>query len=488
MYLRLEGHDFHYEAENLCRTFFPDERINLLYNDSVPDGDSYIDTVLKSDCFSVCADINGCTACEKAVITPDFDNNRNELERILIVLIYNVLSKITGYNPPWGVLTGVRPSKLMNSYIELFGEKRAKEIFTNDLLVCDNKAELASCVAVRESRIMNMSRPDSFSLYISIPFCPSRCSYCSFVSHSITSNSAKKLIAPYVDLLIDEIRQCAAIAKDLSLRLESIYIGGGTPGILTAEQMTRICDTVNNSFDTTTSREFTVEIGRPDTVTKEKLIALKNADVTRISINPQTLNNDVLMRIGRKHSSEETVKAFALARETGFDNINMDLIAGLDGDTKESFDNTLNGIINLSPENITVHTLSLKRSSYLATSDTGISSQADTVSKMLDNAQIKLTNNAYVPYYMYRQSHCVGNFENVGWCREGYECLYNIYMMEECHTVLACGAGAVTKLRQPSGSYIERVFNFKYPYEYIDRFDEMTLRKKRIKEFYNEYK
>lgn len=488
MYLRLKGHDFHYEAENLCRTFYPDEQIRIICDENIPDGESFIDTSLEGNVFTVSANINGTSAFEKSAVTSENDNNRNEAERILIVLIYKVLSEITGYCPPWGVLTGVRPSKLMNSYIELFGEDRAKEIFTEDLLVSKNKTDLASSVAVRESKIINLSRPDSFSLYISVPFCPSRCSYCSFVSHSITSNSAKKLIEPYVGLLLDEIKQCGEIAGDLSLRLESIYIGGGTPGILTAEQMTAVCNAIKENFDTSSSREFTVEIGRPDTVTKEKLIALKNADVSRISINPQTLNDEVLALIGRKHSSKETLDAFLLARKLGFDNINTDLIAGLDGDTPESFRNTLDGIIALSPENITVHTLSLKRSSSLASSDHDFASQADCVSSMLDDAQKTLTENSFVPYYMYRQSHCVGNFENVGWCKDSYECLYNIFMMEECHTVLACGAGAVTKLKQPHGGYIERVFNFKYPYEYIGRFDEMTLRKKRIKEFYSEYK
>ena len=488
MYLRLQGHDFHYEAENLCRTFYPDEQIKIIYNESLPDSESFIDTRVSEDTVFVTANINGSISSEKESLPTENDNNRNETERILIVLIYKVLSKITGYCPPWGVLTGVRPSKLMNSYMELFGEEKAKKIFNDDLLVSENKTELASSVALRESRIMKMSRPDSFSLYISIPFCPSRCSYCSFVSHSITSNSAKKLIDPYVLLLLDEIKQCADIAKELSLRLESIYIGGGTPGILTAEQMTAVCNAITNNFDISSSKEFTVEIGRPDTVTREKLLALKNSDVTRISINPQTLNDDVLVRIGRKHSTEETFKSFRLARELGFDNINMDLIAGLDGDSTESFKNTLDGIISLSPENITVHTLSLKRSSTLATTENSISSQAGAVFEMLDYAQQTLNSSKFVPYYMYRQSHCVGNFENVGWCKENFECLYNIYMMEEVHTVLACGAGAVTKLRQPNGPYIERVFNFKYPYEYIDRFDEITMRKKRIKEFYSEYK
>ena len=487
MHLRLRGHDFHYEAENLCRTFYPDEQIKILYDEDIPETESFVDTFLNGINFTVSANINGVTASENATLSGN-DNNRNETERILIVLIYKVLSRITGYNPPWGVLTGVRPSKLMNSYIELYGEEKAKKIFEDDLLVSKNKTALASSVAIRENKIMSLSRPDSFSLYISIPFCPSRCSYCSFVSHSITSSSAKKLIEPYVALLLDEIHQCGTIAKDLSLRLESIYIGGGTPGILTADQMRVVCDAIKENFDISTSREFTVEIGRPDTITREKLIALKESGVSRISINPQTLNDEVLSLIGRKHSSEETIKAFHLAREIGFDNINMDLIAGLDGDTLDSFRNTLSGIIALSPENITVHTLSLKRSSTLATTEKGISSQAETVSKMLNEVQTSLTETGFVPYYMFRQSHCVGNFENVGWCKEGYECLYNIYMMEECHTVLACGAGAVTKLRQPNGSYIERVFNFKYPYEYIDRFEEMTLRKKRIKEFYEEYK
>ena len=289
----------------------------------------------------------------------------------------------------------------------------------------------------------------------------------------------------YVKLLCKEIEETGKIAKLLSLNLESVYIGGGTPTALTADFLKDVTDAIGKNFNIGENCEYTIEAGRPDSVTDEKLEVIKKSGAKRISINPQTFSDSVLEAIGRKHTSAMTEKAMLMAREHGFENINMDLIAGLPTDTFESFQRTLSKTLSFEPENITVHTLALKRSSALVTEEKEKGSAAE-AQRMLSFAFETLTKNGYEPYYMYRQSKCLGNLENVGWAKKGYECRYNVYMMEECHTVLACGAGAVTKLRSPVSGVIERIFNFKYPYEYISRFDELLERKNRIFGFYEE--
>ena len=235
-------------------------------------------------------------------------------------------------------------------------------------------------------------------------------------------------------------------------------------------------------------REYTVEAGRPDTVTKEKLLAIKNADATRISINPQTFSDDVLETIGRNHNSQQTIDAYKLACDCGFDNINMDLIAGLPNDTVSSFKNSVDTAVKLGAQNITVHSLAMKTASYMAGNRENTVCTPKEANEMVDYSFEALKNNGYYPYYMYRQSKTVGNLENVGWCKNGKDGLYNVYMMDETHSVFGCGAGAVTKLRSPVDTKIERIYNFKYPYEYIDRFDEMITRKSGIYDFYKEYR
>ena len=323
-------------------------------------------------------------------------------------------------------------------------------------------------------------------MYISIPFCPSRCSYCSFVSHSV--HRAKNIIPKYVELLCEELKVTAKAANDLGLKLETVYMGGGTPTALDENQLDTVLKTVRESFDMSAVREFTVEAGRPDTVTKEKLLAIKNNGVSRISINPQTLNDDVLKAIGRNHTAKQMEDAFMLARSLGFDNINTDLIAGLPSDTYESFVDTVEKIIKLDPESVTVHSLSMKRASTLSMNGDYPEIEAGKIaSDMVDYARNRLSECVIVPYYMYRQSKTVGNLENVGYAKSGFEGLYNVYIMDETHTILACGASAVTKLREPNGNFIDRIYNFKYPYEYISRFDEIISRKQGIYNFYNKY-
>lgn len=477
MIIRISGHDFHYECENLCRVFFPNEKINIVYDESGEDS-LIVDTKYAEGKVSADVTIDG----EHRFLEAETDEEKAELN--LAKLIFAALSEITGYTPPWGVLTGVRPSKLMLRLIAEMGEQAAKDYFENGLLVSEQKTALAMTVASAEDKIVSSSRPESFSLYVSIPFCPSRCSYCSFVSHSIANANAKKLFPEYLEKLAEEIALTGAVARENGLRLESIYFGGGTPGILEASQLDMLQCAIEKNFDLSYLREYTVEIGRPDTVTAEKLAMLKLHNVDRISINPQTFNQSTLDLIGRQHSVKQAVDAYRLAKSYRFRCINMDLIAGLPDESFEIFKDSLDTAVMLSPENITVHTLALKRSSTLNYEGTQVAA-GNEAKKMLDYSYERLIKSGYSPYYMYRQSKCVGNLENVGWCKGETQGLYNVFMMEECHTVLAVGAGGVTKLCQPGGTNVERIFNYKYPYEYISGFDVITERKSGITEFYS---
>ncbi len=474
MNLYVKNHSFWFELENLTRLFFPNEKITVHKEFEVTEA-PYIYTEV-SDKVVISVEING---FEKTLSAEQTEDN----ELTAAQLLYKILCEYTGITQPWGVLTGVRPVKLLRRIKEEVGQEKAESKFTDEFYVSNEKLLLAEETEQNEKKILDLSKPESFSLYVGIPFCPSRCSYCSFVMSSI--ERAKKLIEPYTELLCREIEETAKIVKKLGLRLETVYFGGGTPTTLSAEQLDRVLKTVNNNFDMSTCREFTVEAGRPDTITRERLIALKENNVDRISINPQTVNDSVLQEIGRKHTAEQFYKAFELARECGFDNINTDLIAGLPTDTFESFKTSLDAIRELSPECITVHTLCMKRASTLTNQGVTLN-KADAVEarKMLEYTQSTLTSDDYIPYYMYRQSRMVGNLENVGWSKKGYESLYNVYVMDETHTILACGSGGVTKLKNNDTDYLERIFNFKYPYEYIDRFDELIERKMAILDFY----
>lgn len=479
MNLYVKNHNFHFELENLTRLFFPNEKITVIRDFSEPQP-PYIYTEV-SDKITISVNIGSFNKSETAVKKLTDDDN----ELVSAQLLYKLLCDFTGLTQPWGILTGVRPVKLLRRLAEESSEEQAVKKFENDFFVSNEKIALSRETEHNERKILELSRPESFSLYVGIPFCPSRCSYCSFVMASI--ERAEKLIEPYTKLLCEEIKRTAEIANKLGLRLETVYFGGGTPTTLSAEQLDTVLRTVNKSFDMSTCREFTVEAGRPDTIDIAKLFALKENKVDRISINPQTTNDEVLKTIGRKHTAQQFFDAFELARKCGFDNINTDLIAGLPTDTPESFKNSLDSIVKLNAECITVHTLCMKRASRLTTEGVTLDlQQARDAREMLAYTQNILGQNGYIPYYMYRQSRMVGNLENVGWSKRGFESLYNVYVMDETHTILACGSGGVTKLKRNNPDYLERIFNFKYPYEYIDRFDELIQRKSGIMQFYGQ--
>jgi oxygen-independent coproporphyrinogen III oxidase len=479
MNLYVKNHNFHFELENLTRLFFPNEKITVIRDFSEPQP-PYIYTEV-SDKITISVNIGSFNKSETAVKRLTDDDN----ELVSAQLLYKLLCDFTGLTQPWGILTGVRPVKLLRRLAEESSEEQAVKKFEKDFFVSNEKIALSRETEHNERKILELSKPESFSLYVGIPFCPSRCSYCSFVMASI--ERAEKLIEPYTKLLCEEIKQTAEIANKLGLRLETVYFGGGTPTTLSAEQLDTVLGTVNKSFDMSTCREFTVEAGRPDTIDIAKLFALKENKVDRISINPQTVNDEVLKTIGRKHTAQQFFDAFELARKCGFDNINTDLIAGLPTDTPESFKNSLDSIVRLNAECITVHTLCMKRASRLTTEGVTLDlQQARDAREMLAYTQNILGQNEYIPYYMYRQSRMVGNLENVGWSKRGFESLYNVYVMDETHTILACGSGGVTKLKRNNPDYLERIFNFKYPYEYIDRFDELIQRKSGIMQFYGQ--
>lgn len=474
---------FNYEFEKLSRLFFPFERIDVV--NEAKESERY--AVLSASesngntVLSAFVSLNGNIAEESAGEKAGMELSGSDTERMLSVCLFKCLCRLTGYTPAWGILTGVRPASLFSRTVKACGLEKAKEYFSRDLLVSNEKISLCEETYLREEEIISLSAEKDISLYISVPFCPSRCSYCSFVSHSV--ESAAKLIPDYVDKLCEELRITADIVKNAGLKLKTVYMGGGTPTTLDAVQLTAVFDALRSNFDMSGVVEFTVEAGRPDTITYEKLLAIKSAGATRISINPQTMNDKVLERIGRKHTSKQTEEAFKLARSCGFDNINTDLIAGLPSDDLESFKNTLERIKELDPESVTVHALSMKRASDLNQKEK-FSGSAEFASDAVNYAREFLENNGIKPYYMYRQSKTVGNLENVGYAKKGYEGYYNVYIMDETHTILAVGASAVTKLRGKSRNDIKRIFNYKYPYEYINRFAEQTARKEEVVRFY----
>ena len=482
MIVVVNNHPFSYDVENLAEIFFPYEKIKVLSQLPQDCNDNIVAVT------EICGDeiIVDARVFEKKAVKKEKINQDSDCQNIMSVLFYSAFSELLGVSYPWGILYGVRPARFWHSISDKYSKEQARQIFAQKYLVSPEKLSLVEQVAENENKIISLSANKSFSLYVSVPFCPTRCSYCSFVSHSIEKAAA--LVEPYVDLLVREIEQTAIYAKELGLRLESVYYGGGTPTTLSAKQLTRIAAAIRDNFDLSCLREYTVEAGRPDTVSADKLAALKAAGVGRISINPQSFNDNVLSAIGRRHSVKQTLDAFELARNAGFDNINMDFIAGLPKDDVESFKHSIKTAVSLGAESITVHTLCLKSGAYMVTRDNVFDTgDIDTVAEMVDFSREYLSAAGYVPYYMYRQGKSLGNLENVGWSKPGSECLYNVFMMDETHSVFAVGAGAVTRLKNPLSGKIERIYNYKYPYEYIDGFDNMLKRKEKKTSFYKDF-
>ena len=383
-------------------------------------------------------------------------------------------------NTPWGILTGIRPAKLATKLLrEGKPDQDVINYFVKDCGTTEAKAALALETAKAEMPVEDAMDKGGISLYVGIPFCPTRCLYCSFVTCG--TRQAAKLIPEYLECLKREIAFSGGLSAENGKHLETVYIGGGTPTTLSADQLHELLSQIEESFDLSSCKEFTVEAGRPDTVTAEKLKTLKRHGVDRISINPQTMNPETLHIIGRAHTPDDIRHAMTLARDCGFDCINMDVIAGLPGETFEMFQYTMEEVEKLSPENTTVHTMSIKRSSRLHEylGEYALTDGAQ-VEAMVDFAYRYMKELGKHPYYMYRQKNQLGNLENVGYCKPGTENLYNIYIMEELQTISSVGCGGVTKTVYPVKNKIERIFNVKEPQDYIARIDEMMERKKNM--------
>ena len=385
---------------------------------------------------------------------------------------YAFFRKITGKDLDWGILTGVRPGKLYNE-LKARGED-PETVLKETYYVSDEKIALLRRVSESQQTVKRSPDPKAIGLYVGIPFCPTRCQYCSFTSNPYQRDASDA----YLTALLREMEAVRKLMDRQGQTAESIYVGGGTPTSLEVDQLRLFLNRVRDLFVTDSTVEFTVEGGRPETITAEKLTVIQEAGAGRISINPQSMKQRTLDLIGRKHSPQQIREAFALAQQAGIGIVNADLITGLPEETPEDFRDSLSGVIALGPENVTVHTLAVKKASRMIEEDPRIAlRQADNVRQMLQDADRMLTEAGFEPYYMYRQKHMAGNFENVGWCRPGTASLYNIRIMEEDQTIVAMGAGAISKVYFPAENRLERVPNVSNYQIYIERIDEMIARK-----------
>ncbi len=496
MILNISGEINRYYVQTLCIVFFPgttfgkDERLQ----DGVPE--VTVDISRDSDGNSVTSYVSIklndrlCEATETVSLDEDITIATHESIAVGRA-IFAAGKEMLGHTPPWGILTGVRPAKVAASLlVSKKGILKTKKILRDEYFVTPQKAALATSVAVSEMRLTKKLDKKSCSLYISIPFCPTRCAYCSFVSY--TTKRLLSMIDEYLDALIVDLESTLQTIRSLGMTVSTVYIGGGTPTILNEEQLERIFSKLEEYINLYELAEFTLEGGRPDTITEAKLKIAYEHGVTRISVNPQTLSDSLLSEIGRKHTVDDFYRAYETAKKSGIRDINVDLIAGLPGDDFENFSGTIDKIIELAPSNITVHTFSVKKASDALKNNSGVYSvTGGDAAKSVAYSQIKTKFAGYKPYYMYRQKNTVGNLENVGFSLEGHEGLYNIYMMEEIQTIFSVGAGAVTKLVKCEKPFsgkteIKRLFHPKYPYEYLRITEEDRIKdKKEIFDFFS---
>lgn len=409
---------------------------------------------------------------EDAVIFRE-EGDKDEVKR----QIYQYLNQQTGLRPKWGILTGIRPVKLAGELCRKLGSEEAAENYLQEkYYVNKKKTELLLRLYRDQQRELGVPEEKSAGIYIGIPFCPTRCLYCSFTSNQADPEEMER----YLEALFSEIAFVGRNMRRDGIFAESIYIGGGTPTSLDAGQLERLLSQIRTHFDLSRLREFTVEAGRPDTVTQEKLEVLRSFGVDRISINPQSMHDKTLETIGRSHSTRDTLRAFVAARKTGGFLINMDLIAGLPGETTEDFEDSLRKTAELMPDNITLHTLAVKRSSRLKEMDEHFHYRfQEQTEEMLEKARAFLTEKGWRPYYLYRQKHTAGSTENLGYCRDHSMSVYNVRIMEEAQSIIALGAGGITKVYYPRENRLERVPNVSNYEIYIERIEEMLERKRK---------
>lgn len=476
MYYIVE-HKYLDEVLSVIQLFYFGEKIIQI--DEITDDGIVIKSTIKEN-KSICKiykDKKEIVSCENSLENLQEDSFSKEKSRIVKLTVFQAIQKIRNLNMPWGILTGVRPTKKINEMLEQgLSKQYIKDILKEKYLATDEKIDLAIDIAQIEKNILKNNNKNKISIYLGIPFCPTRCVYCSFTAFNLSQYTKK------VDLYLDCLEKEILAIKDYvnSHQIESIYIGGGTPSSLNESQFYRFLKMIDDNFNKPLV-EYTIEAGRADTITRQKLKTMKDFNATRISINPQTMNDKTLKLIGRNHLEQDFLKAFYMAREEGHNNINTDIILGLTDETSKDVIYTMDKLYELNPESLTVHTLALKRASRLNENiDNFNPSSFYEMEKMINITKEYAKKMDMYPYYMYRQKNMIGNFENVGYCKDGLECFYNIQIMEEKQTIISFGAGATSKFYFEENNLIKRAFNVKSVDEYINRIDEMIQRKKEI--------
>ena len=462
MDIKVSGHEFFYDITSMSMLFFPGEKTNYVKRSTNPihiisklnEKNGKIISITKIKFY-------GKWFSSRKTAEPDCDR-----KNIVKQTFFNACFKATGIKPPWGILTGIRPLSVYERHRNSGDDPR--QIMKTEYFLEDNKIDILESISVCQRKIA-VSDPKDVSVYISIPFCPGKCSYCSFIS--ISAVNAVSLLEQYLIKLCEEIKEKARLINKYGLCVRSIYVGGGTPGILNENQLYELMMVLRESFDINGIDEFCFELGRPDTVSEKKLKILKKFGVDRICINTQTTNDKILFNVNRNHTSKEYFDAVTTAEQYYFKSINTDIIAGLPGETYDSFCRTVDNVVNTGINNITVHTLAIKRASVLRDDNSNYNPENHNVIKMLDYAYNKLRISGFVPYYIYRQKNCVSNGENIGFCRPYSICKYNVYMMEDVHSVIACGSGASSKLVKDGK--VSRVINVKYPMEYVRNYEKI---------------
>ena len=486
MKLELRGHDERYVVEQSLMNLFPGEK--PVYEPIGPGEDNWA-VITVDDAPGLCRvtvelSHQGKTASQHldAPLSGTAFQQEGQRRHAIGRCFFLAARAVTGDTPPWGMLTGVRPDKPATWAL---AEGRAPEdvraMLEQAYFVTPDRAALAVETGAAALAVSRDLAPRDIAVYVGIPFCPTRCAYCSFVSQSVEKSFA--LVEPYVDALVAEIRAGGEMVRRSGLRVRSFYMGGGTPTTLTAGQMDRVLTAWEASFDRDGCREVTVEAGRPDTITADKLAVLQSHGVTRISVNPQTMEDHVLRAIGRRHTAAAIDEAMELVGRYHFPHVNMDLIAGLPADSPEGFCRSLDRCLDYGTDNVTVHTLALKKGSRILLEGLPVPGPED-VAAMLDYAAPTLRGRGYAPYYLYRQKYMSGSFENIGWSHPGAQCLYNIEIMSELCSILSFGAGGSTKMVVPGTNRIQRAFNPKYPKEYIERPEKCLANQAEFAAFY----